>query len=113
MQHLTFILFLVSNELAEELASKCKEVDMAMYERDGYREELEQLRTALNDLTQDKEVADECDGVKQRDVIERIRTIVGDLSEHKELLSEKKSELQSKNNEIIKLRNGLRHCKYI
>ena len=45
--------------------------------RDGYREELEQLRTALDDVTQDKEVADECDGVKQQDVIERIRTVVG------------------------------------
>ena len=77
MQHLIFILFLVSNELAEEVVSKRKEVDMVMYERDGYREELEQLRTALNDVTQDKEVADECDGVKQQDVIERIRTVVG------------------------------------
>ena len=103
----------MSNELAEEVASKCKEVDIVMYERDGYREELEQLRTALNDLTQDKEVADECDGVKQQDVIERIRTVVWDLSKHKELLSEKESELQSRNNEIIKLRNDLRHCKYI
>ena len=77
MQHLIFILFLVSNELAEEVVSKRKEVDMVMYERDGYREELEQLRTALSDVTQDKEVADECDGVKQQDVIERIRTVVG------------------------------------